>query len=62
MEKISTGKFHGITSEMQASKPFHSALMFAALMIGHHFSISAFCWAASASGVCCSRGQILQPA
>jgi hypothetical protein len=48
------GKFHGITSEMQASKPFHSALMFAALMIGHHFSISAFCWAASASRVCCS--------
>jgi GNAT superfamily N-acetyltransferase len=42
------------TSEMEASKPFHSALMFAALMIGHHFSISAFCWAASASRVCCS--------
>ena len=27
-------------------------LMLAALMIGHHFSISAFCKAASASGVC----------
>ena len=36
----------------------HSALMPAALMIGHHFPISA-CWcAASASGVCLSRGQI----
>ena len=34
----------------------HSALMFAALMIGHHFSISAFCCTASASGVCLSRG------
>ena len=30
--------------------------MFAALMIGHHFSISAFCSAPSASGVCCSGG------
>jgi hypothetical protein len=37
---------------------FRSALMFAALMIGHHFSISALCCAASASGVCLSRGQI----
>jgi hypothetical protein len=36
----------------------HSALMFAVLMIGHHFSISAFWSAASASGVCFSRGQI----
>src|SRR5919197_4536959 len=34
----------------------HSALMFAAFMIGHHFSISAFRYAASASGVCCSGG------
>jgi hypothetical protein len=31
----------------------------AALRIGHHFSISAFYWAASASGVCCSRGGIV---
>jgi hypothetical protein len=30
----------------------HSDLMFAALMIGHHFSISAFWKPASASGVC----------
>jgi hypothetical protein len=32
-----------------------SPLMPAALMIGHHFSISAFCSAPRASGVCCSR-------
>jgi len=32
-------------------------LMPAALMIGHHFSMSAFCAAASASGVCSSRGE-----
>ena len=30
----------------------HSPLMFIALMTGHHFSISAFCSAPSASGVC----------
>jgi hypothetical protein len=35
----------------------HSALMPDALMIGHHFFASAFCKAASASGVCCSRGK-----
>jgi hypothetical protein len=35
----------------------YSALIPAALMIGHHFSISAFCCAASPSGVCLSRGQ-----
>src|SRR5262249_7367049 len=39
----------------------YSALMFAALMIGHHFSLSALCCAASASGVCLSRGQISWP-
>ena len=33
----------------------HSARMFAALMIGHHFWISAACSTCSASGVCCSR-------
>jgi hypothetical protein len=27
-------------------------------MIGHHFSISAFCNSASACGFCCSRGKI----
>lgn len=36
---------------------YYSALIPAALMIGHHFSISAFCCAASPSGVCLSRGQ-----
>ena len=30
----------------------HSALMFAALMIGHHFSISALWYAPRASAVC----------
>src|SRR5262249_13771387 len=39
----------------------HSALMLAALMIGHHFSISALWKVASASGVCCSRGEISSP-
>ena len=34
----------------------HSPFMFASLMIGHHLSISARCKAASASGVCRSRG------
>jgi Phage integrase, N-terminal SAM-like domain len=37
---------------------FHSALIPAALMIGHHLSISAFWKAWSASGVCWSRGGI----
>jgi hypothetical protein len=39
----------------------HSPLILAALMIGHHFSISALCRLASACGVCCSRGEILDP-
>src|SRR6516164_2976207 len=39
----------------------HSALIPAALMIGHHFSISAFCTAASAAGVCSSRGKSSTP-
>src|SRR4029079_19324737 len=33
----------------------------AALMIGHHFSISAFWKAASPSGVCCARGATSSP-
>jgi len=36
----------------------HSALIPAPLMIGHHFSTSAFWKARSTSGVCCSRGTI----
>src|SRR6516164_8175600 len=39
----------------------HSPLMFAALMMGHHFSIWAVWKARSASGVCCSRGGISCP-
>ena len=39
----------------------HCCLMPAALMTGHHFSMSAFCCATSASGVCCSRGGISMP-
>ena len=39
----------------------HPALMPAALMIGHHFSISAFCNLPSASGVCWSAGGIASP-
>ena len=33
----------------------------AALMIGHHFSISVFWNAASPSGVCCARGATSRP-
>jgi hypothetical protein len=33
-------------------------LAFKALRIGHHFSISALCHAASASGVCCSLEKV----
>ena len=39
----------------------HSLLIFAALMIGHHFSISALWKVPSASGVCCSRGNSSMP-
>jgi hypothetical protein len=39
----------------------HPPLKFVALMIGHHFAISAFWKAASASGVCRSRGKISNP-
>jgi len=33
-------------------RPLQSGLIWAALMIGHHFSISALWWRASVSGVC----------
>jgi hypothetical protein len=39
----------------------HSPLIFAALMIGHHFSISAFCKEPSASGVCSLLSGISMP-
>src|SRR6516164_2779617 len=45
----------------RATDSVHSPLIPAALMIGHHFSISAFCSARSASGVCWSRGKISWP-
>src|SRR6516164_9888909 len=45
----------------RATDSVHSPLIPAALMIGHHFSISAFCSARSASGVCWSRGKISSP-
>src|SRR5262249_62118644 len=45
-----------------ASGPLrYSPLMFAALMMDHHFSVSAFCNAESASGVCWSRGGTSMP-
>src|SRR5882757_1677351 len=39
-----------------------SALIFAALMIGHHLPISASCSTPSALGVCCAGGGISCPA
>src|SRR5260370_219301 len=45
----------------QAAKPRHSPLMFAALIIGHHFSISARCRIIRATGVCWSSGEISSP-
>jgi hypothetical protein len=39
----------------------HSPLMLAALIIGHHRSISAFWNVASPSGVCWSRGKLSCP-
>src|SRR5215469_1214462 len=39
----------------------HSPLIPAALMIGHHLSISAFWKAASPCGVCCSRVATSRP-
>src|SRR4051812_13701664 len=40
---------------------YYSPLTPAALMIGHHFSISALWWAPSPSGVCWSRGGMSWP-
>jgi Putative metallopeptidase len=57
---LSTGKLT-LCYELAADfeelyRSYGAAFMPASLMIGHHFSISAFWRAASASGVCCSRG------
>jgi hypothetical protein len=54
---VQQGKFHRGT----LSGHIHSPLMPAALMIGHHFSISALCSAPTASGVGWSRGKISWP-
>jgi hypothetical protein len=45
---------------MAGSSTF-SVLIFAALMIGHHRSISAFWNARNASGDCCASGVISMP-
>src|SRR5580704_6956247 len=42
-------------------RPPYSPRMPAALMIGHHFSISALWNAARPAGVCCTRGAISSP-
>ncbi len=53
---------HGFTPATAVrSSTGYSPLMPAALMIGHHFSISAFCFAPSAAAVCCSRGKMSWP-
>src|SRR5437879_13260523 len=44
-----------------ARSSFYSALIFAALMIGHQRSASAFWNARSASGDCCASGVISMP-
>jgi hypothetical protein len=41
MQKSTAGKFHGACSLKVCDEADYSALMFAALMMGHHFSISA---------------------
>jgi hypothetical protein len=41
MQKLSAGKFHGFPLCNVGDATLYSALMFAALMIGHHFSNSA---------------------
>ena len=42
----------GFASSLYGKLSHHSALIWAALMIGHHFSISAFCKAPRACGPC----------
>jgi len=55
------GRHHEARRQKVTALPGHSPLIFAALMMGHHFSMSAFCSAPSASGVCWSRGGISRP-
>src|SRR5262245_17118583 len=62
MQEFATGKFHSIPSLKQRRRDaLHSALMLAALMIGHHLSISASWRARSLSGACSSRGTTWSP-
>ncbi len=42
MQKFTAGKFHRVPLRNAGDATLHSALTFAAFMIGHHFSISAF--------------------
>jgi hypothetical protein len=49
------------TANYCIARELHSPLMFAALMIGHHLSISAFCNAPRAAGVCWARGKTSCP-
>src|ERR1700686_3105577 len=58
-EVTSAARSHG--RGLRTERRIQSPLIPAALMSGHHFSISALCKAASASGVCCSRGTISCP-
>ena len=50
----------GVRSHYEARDPFlsHCTFILAALMMGHHFSISALWKASRPSGVCCSRDAI----
>jgi hypothetical protein len=41
MQEFAAGKFHSVPSLNAGDATLHSALMLAALMIGHHFSNSA---------------------
>src|SRR5262249_23432075 len=61
--RVAFRKRHQLSDRVPASTIYSPLMfaMFAALRIGHHFSISAFRCAASASGVCCSRGGMSWP-
>src|SRR5262249_31069188 len=41
MQEFAAGKFHHVSSLNANDEPDYSPLMFAALIIGHHFSVSA---------------------
>jgi putative ABC transport system substrate-binding protein len=56
-----TSSFGVYCARRVCSPPVHSALIPNSFIIGHHLSASAFTSAASASGVCRSRGKIFIP-